>query len=96
MDDCKREVVILRNVYILLLNNLSHSWHIQNFTIPHVSTEPGWRSRYSDWLCAGQPSAGSGKIFVLSTLSRLVQGPTQPPFQWVLEGSFPGAKAAGV
>jgi hypothetical protein len=35
-------------------------------------------------------------VVVIYSLSELFsQGPTQPPIQWVLEGSFPGCKAAG-
>jgi hypothetical protein len=37
----------------------------------------------------GVPSLGRGKIFLLSILSRLILGPTQPPIQWVSEALFP-------
>jgi hypothetical protein len=51
---------------------------------------------YSDWLRAGRPrgwssSSGRGKIFLLSTSSRSVLGPPQPPILWV-----PGALSRGV
>jgi hypothetical protein len=50
--------------------------------------EPVWRSRFSDWLQAGRPTGqssnpGSVKIFIFSTSSKLVLGPTQPPIQWL-------------
>jgi hypothetical protein len=57
-------------------------------------------SRYSDWLRAGRPrgrssSPGRGKIFLFSTLSRPVLGPTQPLIQWVLGALSPGVKRPG-
>jgi hypothetical protein len=36
-----------------------------------------------------------GKIFLYSTASRSVVGPTQPPIQWVPWVLFPEGKAAG-
>jgi hypothetical protein len=55
--------------------------------------EPGWRSRYSDWLRAGQPrgrssSPGEGKNFHFSMSSRPTLRPTQPPIQRA-PGLFP-------
>jgi hypothetical protein len=59
----------------------------------YVTTQ---HSRYNDWLRAWRPrgwssNPGRGKIFLPSTSSRLVLGPTQPPIQWV-----PGALSQGV
>jgi hypothetical protein len=61
---------------------------------------PGERSRYNDWLRAGQPkgrSSSPGKIknFLFSTLSRPALRPTQPPIQWVLGALSPGVKWHG-
>jgi hypothetical protein len=61
--------------------------------------EPGWSSRYSDWLWAGRPkgrrsSLDRAKNFPFSTSSRPVLGPAQPLIQWVPRGSFPGDKTA--
>jgi hypothetical protein len=57
-------------------------------------------SLYSDWLRAGGPwgrssSPSSGKIFLLSTSSRPVLGPTQLPIQWVPRALSPGVKWPG-
>jgi hypothetical protein len=51
-----------------------------------VVKEPGWLSRYSDWLLAGGQrgrSSGPGrdKNFLFSVLSRLALRTTQPPIQ---------------
>jgi hypothetical protein len=40
-------------------------------------------------------SLGSGKIFLLSTMSRPVLGPTQLPIQWALEALSLGLKWLG-
>jgi hypothetical protein len=53
--------------------------------------------RYSAWLRAGRPKGRSsspsrGKVFFLSTTSRPVLGPTQPPIQWVPGALFTGVK----
>jgi hypothetical protein len=50
--------------------------------------EPGWRSRYSDWLLLGRPrcrssSPGRVKNFLFSTSSGPALEPTQPPITWV-------------
>jgi hypothetical protein len=68
---------------------------IQIFQPSVISWELGYRSRYSDWLRAGRPrdqssSTSRGKIFILSSSSGPVLGPTQPPIQWV-----PGAVPRG-
>jgi hypothetical protein len=57
------------------------------------------RSRYSDWLRARRPRArssspGKVKIFLLSTSSRSVLRPIQPPIQWVT-GLSSGLKRPG-
>jgi hypothetical protein len=57
-------------------------------------------SRYSDWLRAGRPrgrSSNPGRVknFLLSTSSRPVRGPTQPPIQWVPGAISPGVKRLG-
>jgi hypothetical protein len=66
-------------------------------------SEPGYRSRYSDWLRDGRPrgrssSPGGSKNFYFSMSSRLALGPTQPPIQWVPGALSPGGggKEAGV
>jgi hypothetical protein len=62
--------------------------------------ESGERSRYSYWLQPGRPrsrgsSLGRGKIFLISTSSGPVRGPTQPPMQCVPGGggAFPQEKS---
>jgi hypothetical protein len=57
-------------------------------------------SGYSDWLRPGRPrgrssSPGRVKIFLFSTASRPVLGPTQPPIQWVPGAVPPGVKRQG-
>jgi hypothetical protein len=57
-------------------------------------------SRNSDWLRAGRPrgqtsSPSRVKNFLLSTSSRPVLGPTQPPIQWVLGALSSGVKRQG-
>jgi hypothetical protein len=64
------------------------------------SREPGWRSRYSEWLRVGQPRGLSSSIdrvknFLFSTSSRLALGPAQPPIQWVPGALSPGVKRPG-
>jgi hypothetical protein len=66
--------------------------------LPLFVEEPGWLSRYSDWLLAGRPrgrssSPGRGKNFLISTSSRPVLGPTEPPIQWVPRVMRPGREA---
>jgi hypothetical protein len=66
----------------------------------HLTEEPGWRSRYSDWLRAGRPrgrssSPGSGKNFHFSTFSKPALGSTQHPIQSERGAFFPEGKAAG-
>jgi hypothetical protein len=55
------------------------------------------RSRYSEWLQAGQPrgrssSPGRDKNFLFSISSRLALGPTQAPSQWLPGALSPGVK----
>jgi hypothetical protein len=62
--------------------------------------EPGWSSRYSDWLRAGRPrglSSSPNKIknFLFSMSSRLVLGPSQPPIQWVSGALSQGVQRPG-
>jgi hypothetical protein len=64
-------------------------------------TEPGYRSRYSDWLGTGRPrgrSSGPGRVknVLFFKSSRPALGPTQPPIQWVPRAHSPGVKEAGV
>jgi hypothetical protein len=68
------------------IHNLLSQLLITCITIWHY--EPGWRSRYSDWLQAGWPrgwswSLSGGKNFHFSMSSRLALGPTQPHIQRV-------------
>jgi hypothetical protein len=56
--------------------------------------ELGYFSRYMiamGWTAGVRFLAGAG-IFFLSTVSRLLQGPTQPPVQWVPWKISPGVK----
>jgi hypothetical protein len=61
--------------------------------------EPGWLSQYSVWLRTGLPGdrgliSGRGKMVCpLTSVSRQVLGPTQPPVQWVPAVLSPGGKA---
>jgi hypothetical protein len=62
--------------------------------------EPGQRSRYSDWLRAGRPRAGSSspgrvKKFLFSTSSRPALGPTQPFIELASGALSPGLKRPG-
>jgi hypothetical protein len=46
------------------------------------------------WMAEGSSlNPSRDKISLLSTLSRPVLGPTQPPIQWVLEVKRPGREA---
>jgi hypothetical protein len=50
----------------------------------NVRSEPGYRSRYSDWLLVERPkgrssSPGRVKNFIFSTTSRPAMGSTQHP-----------------
>jgi hypothetical protein len=64
------------------------------------SREPGWRSRYSEWLRVEQPrglSASPGRVknFLFSMSSRLSLEHTQSPLSnGYRGGSFPGGKVA--
>jgi hypothetical protein len=55
---------------------------------------------YLDWLQSGRQrgrgsSPGRGEIFLLSTSSRPVLGPTHPPIQWVPGALYPEVKRPG-
>jgi hypothetical protein len=61
-----------------------------------VIREPGYRSRYNDWLRAGclrgrSSSPGRVKNFLFFTSFRPALGPILPPIQWV-----PGALSSGI
>jgi hypothetical protein len=65
-----------------------------------VAADLGYHNRYSDWLRTGRPrarssSAGRGNIFLLSTSSRPILGPTLPPIQWVPMALSSGVKRPG-
>jgi hypothetical protein len=60
-----------------------------------IGNEPGYRSRYRDGLRAGRPRFDSRQgqdIFLLSTASRPILGPTHPPLKCDISS---GGKAAG-
>jgi hypothetical protein len=62
--------------------------------------EPGYRSRYSDWLRAGRrrdrsSSLGRAKNFLFSKSSRPALGATQLPIQWVPGALSPAVKRSG-
>jgi hypothetical protein len=62
--------------------------------------EPGYRSRYSDWLRAGRlrgrsSNPGRVKNFYFSSSFRPALGPTQPLIQRVPGALSPGLKQAG-
>jgi hypothetical protein len=65
-----------------------------------VLKEPGYRTRYSDWLRAGRPRCRSSdpcrvKNVLFSTLSRPTLEPTESPVQWVPGVLSPGVKRPG-
>jgi hypothetical protein len=65
-----------------------------------ILLELWWRSRYSDWLRAGQQrgrssSPGRVKNFFFSTSSRPALGSTLPPNHWVPGALFSGVKLPG-
>jgi hypothetical protein len=74
---------------------------VLRFTYIYDNTrKPGLRSRYDDWLRAGQPRGQSSiprrvKNVLFSVLSKPTLGSTQPPIQWETGGFFPRGKAAG-
>jgi hypothetical protein len=76
-------------LFIFPLNYLVYVFLI---TFYNMFLEPGWHSRYNNWLCAGWQknenwSRGSNKNFLFSMSCTPVLGPTKPPIQWVL-GAF--------
>jgi hypothetical protein len=81
--------VISRNVITMLLYAESYVMS------PFQCREPGWLSRYSDWLRTGWPrgwSSSPGRVkYVLFYMSRSALGPTKPPIYWV-----PGIKRPGL
>jgi hypothetical protein len=58
---------------------------LQLRTVWKINQELGQLSQYSDGLQAGQPGFEfwQGQDFLLSTMSRLALGPTQPPIQCI-------------
>jgi hypothetical protein len=79
---------------VKIFKKLRECWK-HNLGTVNIS-EPGQRSRYSDWLRAGRlrgwsSSPGRVKNFLFSKSSRPALGSTQPPIQWV-----PGALSAAV
>jgi hypothetical protein len=98
-------------MWLFLMSVNTHSFTFSQKRIPHVCfdkenckciplfpLEPGYHSRYSDWLQAGQPrsqssSPGRVKNFLFSTASRLPPGPTQSPIQWIPGVKRPGREA---
>jgi hypothetical protein len=91
--------VIYEFVHISSTKHISECWHQLNILyILWLMSDPGDRSRYSDWLWAGRPrgqssSPGSVKNISFSTSSRPALGPTQRPIQWVLRVKRPGLEA---
>jgi hypothetical protein len=83
------------------------TWHLINNLLinricmtPSSYYEPGWRSRYTDWLRAGRPrvwnsSPGSIKTFLFSTSSRPTLGRIEPPIQWIPRALSLGVKRPG-
>jgi hypothetical protein len=61
---------------------------------PFLSLLCPWRL---DGLRAGQPGLDSrhGQMFLFSTMSRLVLGPTKPPIQCVQGALYAGVKRSG-
>ena len=58
--------------------------------------EPGWLSRYSDWLGLDVPGPESRRVTdTFSRMSRPALGPTQPPVQWALNVLTPAVKRRG-
>jgi hypothetical protein len=71
-----------------------------NSLSPSIAPEPEEISQYSDCLRTGWPkgrrlSPARNKVFLLSTLSRPVVGPTQPLIQRVPGTVYPGLKRPG-
>jgi hypothetical protein len=78
----------------------SYSGRNTELALPGIELGLGYCSWYSGWLQVGRKrdrssSPGRGKISLLSTASRPVLGPTQPPIQWVPGAVTPGGKATG-
>jgi hypothetical protein len=67
------------------------------WTLSRIGQEWGWLSRYSDGLQVRHHGFNSGqcKIFLFSTVSRPILGPTQPPIQWAPGALSPTGKKAG-
>jgi hypothetical protein len=84
---------ITSNLFYFLWNGLLSDLY-------KICLEPGWRSRYSVWLRAGRQRGRSSspsrvKNFLISTSSRPVLRPTEPPTQWVPGALSPGVKRPG-
>jgi hypothetical protein len=83
-----------------LCTSLMVSMHIPNISTMSYLPILWLCSRYSDWLWAGRQtgrssSPGRVKNLFISTSSRPVLGPTQPPIQWVPGALSPGGKQPG-
>jgi hypothetical protein len=94
--------------YILYVSKLKVCFHHENWKshcygvwiILQHQCRGRQESQYSDCLWAGQPwgqclSPSGGKIFLLSTSSRLGLGPTHTPIQWIWGAFSLGVKQTG-
>jgi hypothetical protein len=73
---------------------------VNAFILSSTGFEPGWRSRYSDWLRDGRAKDQSSSLdrvknFLFSTSSRPALGSNQPLIQWVQGSLSPGVKWPG-
>jgi hypothetical protein len=84
----------------VIFNLFIYYERVEFYTLYAFKEEPGYRSRYTDWIRAGlhrgrSSSPGRVKNFLLSTLSRPTLGSTQPPIQWVQWAISLGVKRPG-